>query len=177
MKNSKETVKAVGRDFGGKKGREVRVIGPDLIEEYLTIYLNAYPAYKDLSPEGIDKIRRKYISSMENDENITFVGLFENGRFIALMKIIDFSMNAFGKMCHATGLMSLAVHPMHKKKGAGLDMCAFSRNIQRPPERSQLCFFLSGLIFTGTWATATAAKWKNTVYPLLLFQNARILPA
>ena len=76
MKNSKETVKAVGRDFGGKAGREVRVIGPDLIEEYLTIYLNAYPAYKDLSPEGIDKIRRKYISSMENDENITFVGLF-----------------------------------------------------------------------------------------------------
>ncbi len=125
MKNSKETVKAVGRDFGGKAGREVRVIGPDLIEEYLTIYLNAYPAYKDLSPEGIDKIRRKYISSMENDENITFVGLFENGRFIALMKIIDFSMNAFGKMCHATGLMSLAVHPMHKKKGAGLDMVRF----------------------------------------------------
>ena len=33
-------------------------------------------------------------------------------------------MNIFGKMGHAAGLMSLAVSPMHKKKGAGLDMVA-----------------------------------------------------
>ena len=62
---------------------------------------------------------------MKNDRNINFCGLFENGQLIALAKLIDFSMNAFGKMIPATGLMSLAVHPMHKKKGAGLDMVRF----------------------------------------------------
>lgn len=121
----RDIIKAIGNDFGGSKSREVRIISPELIEEYLTIYLNAYPAYKDLSDEGIEGYRNKYLNSMKNDENITFVGLFENEELIALMKLIDFSMNTFGKMQHSVGLMSLAVHPMHKKKGAGLDMVRF----------------------------------------------------
>lgn len=121
----KNVIEKISRDFGGSPGREVRVITPDLIDEYLTIYLNAYPAYKDLSDESIAGYRNKYLNSMQNDENITFVGLFEEGEFIALMKLIDFSMNIFGKMGHAAGLMSLAVSPMHKKKGAGLDMVRF----------------------------------------------------
>ncbi len=122
---NKSVIEAISRDFGGSPNREVKIISPDLIEEYITIYLNAYPSYKDLSEEGITKYKNKYLNSMNGDKNITFCGLFENGEFIALMKIIDFSMNAFGKMQHAVGLMSLAVHPMHKKKGAGLDMVRF----------------------------------------------------
>lgn len=121
----KNVIEKISRDFGGGPDREVKIISSDLIEEYLTIYLNAYPAYKDLSDDGIAGYRNKYLNSMNNDENITFVGLFEKGEFIALMKLIDFSMNAFGQMRPAVGLMSLAVHPMHKKKGAGLDMVRF----------------------------------------------------
>ncbi len=121
----KNIIKKVSCNFKGKDNREVKVISPDLIDEYITIYLNSYPAYKDLSEDGIAKYKNKYINSMKNDENITFVGLFENGTFIALMKLIDFSMNTFGKMQHSVGLMSLAVHPMHRKKGAALDMVRF----------------------------------------------------
>lgn len=121
----KNTIEKLSRNFGGSANREVRIITPDLIDEYITIYLNSYPAYKDLSDDGISGYKTKYINSMKNDENITFVGLFEDNNFIALMKIIDFSMNAFGKMQHSVGLMSLAVHPMHKKKGAALDMVRF----------------------------------------------------
>lgn len=97
----------------------------------MTIYLNAYPANKDLSEEGIAGYRQRYIDSMNEDKNINFCGLFEDDKLIALMKVIDFSMNAFGKMCPATGLMSLAVHPMHKKKGAGLDMVRFFERYTR----------------------------------------------
>ena len=121
----KNIIKKVSCNFKGKDNREVKIISPDLIDEYITIYLNSYPAYKDLSEEGIAKYKNKYINSMKNDENITFVGLFENGTLIALMKLIDFSMNTFGKMQHSVGLMSLAVHPMHRKKGAALDMVRF----------------------------------------------------
>lgn len=123
MKNS--VIDAIGRDFGGKPGRYVRELTPQIIDEYVTIYLNAYPANKDLSDEGIAGYKKKYTDSMKDDKNINFCGLFEDDKLIALMKVIDFSMNAFGKMCPATGLMSLAVHPMHKKKGAGLDMVRF----------------------------------------------------
>lgn len=105
--------------------REIKLITPDYIEDYLTMYLNAYPAYKNTGEEGRDKYRPRILHSMENDKKIHFYGLFEDGRLIAQMKVLDFSMNAFGRMVKATGLMALGVHPMHKKKGAARDMVRF----------------------------------------------------
>ena len=105
--------------------REIRLITPEYIEDYLTIYLNAYPAYKNTGNEGRDKYRPRFLRSMAEDKNIHFYGLFEDDRLIAQMKLIDFEMNAFGKMQKATGLMALGVHPMHKKKGAARDMVKF----------------------------------------------------
>lgn len=121
----KDSIYASGPDFGSTPNRVVKEVSPELIEDYLTIYLNAYPAFKNIGDEGREKYRKRYLDSMTNDKNITFCGLFEDGTLIALMKLIDFSMNAFGKMQPAVGLMSLAVHPMHKKKGAGRDMVRF----------------------------------------------------
>lgn len=105
--------------------REIRKITPEYIEDYLTIYLNAYPAYKNTGKEGRDKYRPRFLHSMAEDKNIHFYGLFEDDKLIAQMKLIDFQMNAFGKMQKATGLMALGVHPMHKKKGAAKDMVKF----------------------------------------------------
>ena len=105
--------------------RKVKLIGPEYIEEYLTIYLNAYPAFKSIGKEGREAKRQIIIPSMEHDKNIHFYGLFEGETLIAVMKLIDFSMNLFGEMRPAVGLMSLAVHPLHKKKGAALDMVRF----------------------------------------------------
>lgn len=105
--------------------REIKIITPEYIEDYLTIYLNAYPAYKNIGDEGRDKYRPRILFSMQNDKNIHFYGLFEDGKLIANMKLIDFSMNAFGEMQKAVGLMALGVHPLHKKKGAARDMVRF----------------------------------------------------
>lgn len=121
----KNLIEACSRDFDCAPNREMKVIPPELIEDYLTIYLNAYPAFKNIGEEGRNKYRGRLVPSMKNDENITFCGLFEDDELIALMKLIDFSMNAFGQMKPAVGLMSLAVHPMHKKKGAARDMVRF----------------------------------------------------
>lgn len=105
--------------------REVRLIGPEKIEDYLTIYLNAYPAFKSIGDEGRNARRQIVLPSMQEDQHIHFYGLFEGETLIAVMKLIDFSMNMFGEMKPATGLMSLAVHPLHKKKGAALEMVRF----------------------------------------------------
>ena len=105
--------------------REIKPITPQHIEDYLTIYLNAYPAFKDIGDAGREKYRPKILHSMENDKNIHFYGLFEEDSLIATMKLIDFSVNIFGKMQAATGLMALAVHPLHRKKGAALEMVRF----------------------------------------------------
>lgn len=105
--------------------REIKLITPAFIEDYLTIYLNAYPAYKDIGDAGREKYRPKVLFSMKNDKHIHFYGLFEDDTLIATMKLIDFSVNFFGKMLPAAGLMALAVHPLHKKKGAALEMVRF----------------------------------------------------
>lgn len=90
------------------------------IEPYLDIYLNSYPAYKSLDEECRLHYRQKHLTELREDTQTQTVGLFENGVLIATAKLILFSMNFFGVMQPACGLMALEVHPLHKKKGAAL---------------------------------------------------------
>ncbi|MGI6212640.1 MAG: GNAT family N-acetyltransferase [Anaerovoracaceae bacterium] len=105
--------------------REIRTLGPAEIEDYLTIYLNAYPAFKTLDDECREEYRQKTKRDMERQEDVDFIGLFEDGTLISTMKIVNFRINLYGTMCPATGLMSLAVHPLHKKQHAALDMVRY----------------------------------------------------
>lgn len=95
------------------------------LDQYMTIYLNAYPAYKTLDQEGKDHYRNRIYRDMTQDGDVDFVGLFDGDQLMALMKVVFFSMNIYGKMQRATGLMSLAVHPLHKKKGMAFRMVKY----------------------------------------------------
>ena len=101
------------------------------IEDYLDIYLNSYPAYKSLDAECRQHYREKHLLELREDRQVQTVGLFENGVLIATMKLILFSMNFFGKMQPACGLMALEVHPLHKKKGAALFMVRYFEDYAR----------------------------------------------
>lgn len=105
--------------------REIKKIGVEYIEEYLDIYLNAYPAYKTRDEECRGKYRKKITFDMTHDKDVDFVGMIEDGKLIALMKLVNYKMNIYGKMQKAVGLMSLAVHPLHKKKGVALEMVKY----------------------------------------------------
>ena len=101
------------------------------IEDYLDIYLNSYPAYKSLDAECRQHYREKHRLELREDRQVQTVGLFEDGVLIATMKLILFSMNFFGKMQPACGLMALEVHPLHKKKGAALFMVRYFEDYAR----------------------------------------------
>ena len=105
--------------------RTIRRLMPDDMDTYVDIYLNAYPAGKDISKECYDKYYNRNMQSLLEYEHVNFFGLFEDDELISIMKLIDFDINLFGKMNKATGLMSLAVHPLHKKKGVARDMVKF----------------------------------------------------
>ncbi|QIB70057.1 GNAT family N-acetyltransferase [Aminipila butyrica] len=105
--------------------RRIQAIGPDVMEDYLEIYLNAYPAFKTLDGECYETYRKKTLRDMEEAEDVHFFGLYEEQVLIATMKLIEFKMNLFGQMQKAVGLMSLAVHPLHKKQGVALNMVQF----------------------------------------------------
>lgn len=103
----------------------IRKLTPADIPGYMDIYLNAYPAGKDLSEECYDKYAARHSQSMEEFDHVTYYGLFEGEQMAAAMKLIDFDMNLYGRMCKATGLMALGVHPLHKKKGLAREMVEF----------------------------------------------------
>lgn len=105
-----------------KTERILRNLTLDDIDQYLEVYLNAYPAHKELDEECSEFYRKKVTRQILENKEVELVGLFENGAMIAFMKLVNFDMNLYGKMHHAVGLMSLAVHPLHKKKGAAFDM-------------------------------------------------------
>lgn len=152
------------------KKREVQPLAPEHMAAYIDIYLNAYPAGKDLSEECWNKYYGRNLQSLQEFDYVNFFGLFEfeedgdapggaasasvgaagasvgaagasvgaassggpgaaarpdGGTLIAIMKLIDFDMNLYGEMKRATGLMSLGVHPLHKRKGAARDMVEF----------------------------------------------------
>ena len=101
------------------------------IEAYLDIYLNAYPAYKALDAECRQHYREKHLLELREDSQTRTVGLFEDDTLIGTMKLILFSMNFFGQMQPACGLMALEVHPLHKKKGAALAMVRYFEDYAR----------------------------------------------
>ena len=101
------------------------------IEAYLDIYLNSYPAYKTLDEECRAHYRSKHLTELREDTQTRTMGLFEGGTLIATMKLILFSMNFFGVMQPACGVMALEVHPLHKKKGAALYMIRYAERYAR----------------------------------------------
>ena len=109
----------------------IRPLAETDIEAYLDIYLNSYPAYKSLDDACRRHYREKHRLELQEDRQVQTVGLFENGVLIATMKLILFSMNFFGKMQPACGLMALEVHPLHKKKGAALFMVQYFEDYAR----------------------------------------------
>ena len=113
------------------RNRTVRPLAETDLEAYLDIYLNAYPAYKDLDQACRDRYREKHRTELREDTQTRTVGLFEGETLIATMKLILFSMNFFGQMQPACGLMALEVHPLHKKKGAALFMVRYFEDYAR----------------------------------------------
>ena len=101
------------------------------VEPYLDIYLNSYPAYKSLDEECRAHYREKHLTELREDTQTRTMGLFEDGVLIATMKLILFSMNIFGVMQPACGLMALEVHPLHKRKGAALAMVRYFEDYAR----------------------------------------------
>lgn len=56
--------------------REIKKIGPEIMDEYMYIYLNAYPAFKDLDEDCYKKYEAKNIRDMELDDDVDFYHLF-----------------------------------------------------------------------------------------------------
>ncbi len=102
--------------------RVIRKLTATDVESYLDVYLNAYPAYKDLDDECREKYRKKATREITENKEVIHWGMLEGDKVIAIMKVVHFNMNTFGQMQPAYGLMALGVHPLYKKQGVALAM-------------------------------------------------------
>lgn len=108
--------------MNNNQDRVIRKLTVADIDGYLEVYLNAYPAYKDLDDECREKYRKKATLEITENKEVIHMGMVEKGKVIAIMKVVHFSLNLFGKMHPACGLMALGVHPLYKKQGVALAM-------------------------------------------------------
>lgn len=108
-----------------EKRREIRELNRSHIDAYTEIAFKAYPSFKDFSPEAMAAYKEVAIETLEHDPVVTFYGMFEGEKLIAVMRHFDFEMNCFGKKIPVAGLGFLGVHLMHKKEKAAREMVAF----------------------------------------------------
>ncbi|MDL2327427.1 GNAT family N-acetyltransferase [Ruminococcaceae bacterium OttesenSCG-928-A11] len=105
--------------------REIRPLDERHIDTYTEIAYNAYPSFKDRSPEGLAAYKATLADIMRNDGGVDFFGLFDDDKLITVMRLFRFRMNCFGRVVDAGGLGFLGVHLMHKRQGAAKPMVGF----------------------------------------------------
>ncbi|HZJ98799.1 MAG TPA: GNAT family N-acetyltransferase [Tissierellaceae bacterium] len=111
--------------------REIRRLNKSHIDAYSSIAFNAYPSFKDLSDQGIREYKENLLRIMQTDPQVSFYGMFEGEKLIAVMRLFDFTMNLFGKMVASSGAGYLGVHLMHKKDKCAKEMMEFYEDFYR----------------------------------------------
>jgi predicted acetyltransferase len=105
--------------------REIKQLNVSNIDAYTDIAFNAYPSFKDFGKEAMDEYKSETIETMNNDQAVTFYGLFEYDELIGVMRLFDFEMNVFNKIMPVSGLGFLGVHLLHKKKGVARELVEY----------------------------------------------------
>lgn len=105
--------------------REIRELDTNNIDDYTDIAYNAYPSFKNLEESALKEYKKEIEEIIKNHEDVTFYGMFEGEKLIAVMRLFDFKVNYFGKIVPASGIGFLGVHLMHKKEKAAKEMMDF----------------------------------------------------
>lgn len=66
------------------------------------------------------EVQKKATLEITQNKEVIHMGMLEGDKIIAIMKVVHFSLNLFGKMHPACGLMALGVHPLYKKQALHL---------------------------------------------------------
>jgi predicted acetyltransferase len=105
--------------------RKIRNLSEKDIDAYTDIAFNAYPSFKNFTKEAMEEYKKVATDILNNDPLVTFYGMFEDDKLIAVMRLFDFQMNCFGKIITVSGLGFLGVHLMHKKEKVAKAMVEF----------------------------------------------------
>lgn len=111
--------------------REIRKLNNSNIDDYTDIAYNAYPSFKNLEEDALKEYKNEIEEILNKDPDVTFYGMFEEEKLIAVIRLFDFKMNCFGKILPVSGAGFLGVHLMHKKEKAAKEMMDFYEEVYK----------------------------------------------
>jgi predicted acetyltransferase len=103
---------------------DIKQIPVDQWPEIVRIVADAYPGMKIVSEED----RKKSLDRLHKtacDTRTSNWGLYRHDKLIGTMRLIDYTMNLFGKGVPAGGLSMVAVDLLHKKEAVAKEMVEF----------------------------------------------------
>ncbi len=104
--------------------REIRPLGQEDWDEYVTISMNAYPGMRVNTAVEQDRLRNRG-KRMNADPTITFYGLFAAEALRGVMRLHDFTMHLHGTELPVGGVGAVAVDLYHKKQRIAYDLIQF----------------------------------------------------
>ncbi len=104
--------------------RTIRPITIEEMDDFITIFANAYPG---LSVFGEDKRLqfRKRLARTFREPGVSSFALFEDGEMRGIMRLYDFTMNFLSTRALVGGVGSVAVDLLHKKEKVAADMLRY----------------------------------------------------
>lgn len=114
--------------------RDIRKLNTSHIDDYTDIAYNAYPSFKNLEEDAMNEYKSSVEEILKCDSDVTFYGMFQEEKLIAVMRLFDFKMNCFGKIVPVSGVGFLGVHLIHKKEKAAKEMMDFYEKLYKESE-------------------------------------------
>ncbi len=104
--------------------RTTRPIYEKELDDFMSIFANAYPGIDVSSPEAWQRLRSRLVR-IARDPAVSNFALFEEGKMRGIMRLYDFTMNLLSTRVLVGGVGSLAVDLLHKKEQVAADMLRF----------------------------------------------------
>lgn len=100
---------------------DIRRLGENDYDAFITIVANGFPDFKLQTPEERERFKQSIRDRAENPTD-SFYGLFRSGQLLGGMRLIDYMMNVRGVKVLSGGIGMLAVDLLHKKEHVARDI-------------------------------------------------------
>lgn len=106
--------------------KEIKKLDEAQLEQFLGVYLNAYPAIQAAGQEQREKIVKNWTKGQSDGGDVSIYGMInEENAVVGGMKLYDFKMNFHGTIIPVGGVGSVAVGLLNKKEKICKDLITF----------------------------------------------------
>lgn len=106
----------------------IRKLTNEEIRMYLDIVVNAYPGLMQNTTDFKERVYNNLVDLQENEDSISYFGLFRNDKLIGGMRIHYYTMNLYSQSIEVGGIGFVAVDLLHKKEKVAKEMIEFFIN-------------------------------------------------